>query len=948
MIALNVFTLNEGQQTMSANPLVSGCKLKKAWLLVFILLFEWPLNALSMDLEEYLSQAQTYFEKGEYSTAVIQLKNALLLDPNNAEARFLLGNAYLKLDDGSSAVKELKLAQELGVPRERVLAPLGRAWLMSGQNEKVLRDLIVQDGDSLLLKVDILELQGKAYLADQNYSMADEKFSGALELLPESVEALLGKSMIAYHDKDIARAREFIERAVAIAPDNKDAWNQNGDVLRLSGKPQEAINAYQKVLDYAPKNIPALLGKAMAYTALGQQNEALAEANLVISLSPGQYLAYYVKALILYQRQNLMPAQQSIEIALKIRPDYQPGRLLAGYIAYHLGNLNQAVQYLNNYISHNSDDRNANILLAATYLKLNEYNNVIKLLEPRVSNAPDDAQYLTLLGSAYLDQGEASKGLEVLERAIAAAPDVVSIRTNLAIAMLAQGDTGHAVSELQGLIERDQDLVQVDIMLVIAYLQAKDYGSALKSAHALIGKMPDNPIAINLTGLAYYYNGEQKKAKDMYESALKIQPDFLPAHLNLAQLDLETDNMSGARRQYLEVLSYEANNLVAQLALAALAERNGDSKEVEKWLIKAHDDHPEAIKPALMLINHYLQENNTQQALDTAQQTWIAYPRNPVLLELLAMAQLKAGYDNDAATTLHTLTEVKPDSHEAHYQLATVQLKQRNYKAARFNLERALELEADYPVAQLALGRIDIQEQNFDGALKTAVRMQKDHPDKSFGYELEGDVYAAKKEAKQASRTYMSAYSKEPSSRLARKLFQARLQAGETESAYAAINSWLVEHPEDATLRTMLAMALQRTEHQQRAMEEYRKVLEYEPDNLAVLNNLALLYNEAGNPDGVKYAEHAHDLAPDKPEITDTLGWILVQNGDTNRGLVLLQEARVKAPHIPDIQYHMAFALNQAGRSAEARKELDRLLRSNQAFPDRDKAIALRDQLAKQ
>ncbi len=59
---------------------------------------------------------------------------------------------------------------------------------------------------------------------------------------------------------------------------------------------------------------------------------------------------------------------------------------------------------------------------------------------------------------------------------------------------------------------------------------------------------------------------------------------------------------------------------------------------------------------------------------------------------------------------------------------------------------------------------------------------------------------------------------------------------------------------------------------------------------------------------------------------------------------MLLQEAAVKAPHIPDIRYHMVVALDKAGRRDEARKELDRLLKTGKAFPDVDKARVLRDQ----
>ena len=149
-------------------------------------------------------------------------------------------------------------------------------------------------------------------------------------------------------------------------------------------------------------------------------------------------------------------------------------------------------------------------------------------------------------------------------------------------------------------------------------------------------------------------------------------------------------------------------------------------------------------------------------------------------------------------------------------------------------------------------------------------------------------------------------------------------------------------------MRMRLASELQSAGHDQQAIEQYLKLLEKDADNTSALNNIAWLYQVTGKPgEARRYAEQAHDLAPDKPEITDTLGWILVQNGETNRGLVLLQEARVKAPHIPDIQYHLAFALNQAGRSAEASKELDRLLKSRQTFSDKENAIALRDQLAR-
>ena len=170
--------------------------------LVILLCLPWSLPAPAEDSAEYLRDAQAYIDKGEVNAAVIQLKNALLADPSNREARLLLGQTYLKQKEGLSAEKELRRAQELGAAREDVLAPLGRALLMTGQNGKVLQEINQESGDSESLRLDILVLQGQAYLATGNLAMAGEQFSRALELQPTAAEALLGEARIAYHNQD--------------------------------------------------------------------------------------------------------------------------------------------------------------------------------------------------------------------------------------------------------------------------------------------------------------------------------------------------------------------------------------------------------------------------------------------------------------------------------------------------------------------------------------------------------------------------------------------------------------------------------------------------------------------------------------------------------------------------------------------------------------------------
>jgi Tfp pilus assembly protein PilF len=77
----------------------------------------------------------------------------------------------------------------------------------------------------------------------------------------------------------------------------------------------------------------------------------------------------------------------------------------------------------------------------------------------------------------------------------------------------------------------------------------------------------------------------------------------------------------------------------------------------------------------------------------------------------------------------------------------------------------------------------------------------------------------------------------------------------------------------------------------------------------------------------------------------DTLGWILVEQGNTARGLPLLQSASTLAPEVADIRYHLALGLVKSGDKAKARKELEQLLATGKTFPDIEAARALLNQL---
>ncbi len=815
-------------------------------MLILALAVAWPVTGAAATAADYLKEAEAYVSKGEYNAAVIQLKNALLLEPVNPQARLLLGKAYLETGDGASAEKEISYARTSGMDRTEWLVPLGRAYLLQGKADDLLRDIDVDDSFSPALRAGIHQLRGDAHLIKKQTELASSDYTNALALQPDNTDALMGMARIAYINTDSDKALEYIEQILGHDPDNAPAWTMKGEILRLSNKYQEALTAFQRALDAKPDDVSARMGKATTLISMGEPDQALLDIDLVQARYPNLYLGHYLEALARYQLKQPEQAQESIQTALKLAPDHPHSQLLAGVIAYQQGQLNQTEQNLRKYLKRDPGNLYARKLLAATLMKLKQPGKTIEILEPGLSGAEGDAQYLALLGSAYIAQGDSVKGLEYLDSAVKVNPDVANLHTLFAIGQLASGDVDQAVTELNTAVELGQGLLQADLLLVMANLQKKDFDSALAAADALLEKMPNNPIPHNLRGAALLGKGDQQAAKKAYQDALGVQSDFIPAHLNLAQLDLLAQDTAAAERRYRKVLDYDANNLKALLALAALAGRDGRPDQAGQWLKQAYKNHPKLVLPMLQLAVHYLQNNDIQRALDLATEAAVVQPRSPVVLKTLAQVQLTGGNDEEALATLRLLVEVSPESPEAHYLLARVQAKLKSTDAATRNLQQAVKLQPDYPAAQLALGRLYIIDKDYDAATGIAGDLRTAHPDTPYGDELTGDIHAARQENTQAAEAYALAYGKAASAYLAQRLYQTRIRLGKTESAHQALSQWLADHPEDTATRAQLAMALQLAGQRQQAIEEYLKILEYDADNVTALNNVAWLYQEEG------------------------------------------------------------------------------------------------------
>jgi len=130
-----------------------------------------------------------------------------------------------------------------------------------------------------------------------------------------------------------------------------------------------------------------------------------------------------------------------------------------------------------------------------------------------------------------------------------------------------------------------------------------------------------------------------------------------------------------------------------------------------------------------------------------------------------------------------------------------------------------------------------------------------------------------------------------------------------------------------------------------KARAYYEAYLNNHGDHPTALNNLANILMKQGDANALAMAQRAYRLAPGDYTINDTLGWLLLQQGQMDSALRYLREAKLRAPRNPEVRYHLAVALSRKGQRVEARNELEQILRGQTAFEGRAQAEQLLKEL---
>jgi len=890
---------------------------------------------------KFYEDALVRYEKKDVEGAIIQLKNALQIDPNMLPVQLLLGKVLMQNGDVVAAEVAYTEALRLGVNRAEVVIPLGRAYLAQGKHRLVLEQQTFNPaGLPPATQVSVHLLRAATYRDLGNAPKALQSIDEARVLDSRSPEVWLAEVPVRIRAGQLKEATAAVDKALALAPNSAEAHYQKGSVAHVQGELRNALASYDKALQADASHVDARVTRIGIYMDLARFDDATKDVTELLRLAPDDPRGAYLNALLAERRGDTATVQSALkqvtELLDPVPPEfirYRPQMLMLNGLAHFgLNQFEKATGYLEAFqkVQGNSP---ASKLLARIYLSNGNAGLAATVLETYLKAQPGDGQAMTLLANAYMSQGRNSKAVTLMQQALKA-EDNPGYRTVLGLSLVGSGQAAVGIAELEAALKKDPRQVQAGAALVDLYLKSNQARKGVPVAESLVKLQPNNARFHNLLGMAQGQSGNIAAARASFAKAIQLDDNLVLAKLNMARLEIATKAFDAASKRLTDLLKLNERNSEALFELAVIADRKGQQTDAQRWLEKARDaGGPKELRWDLALVDFHLRYGRPGPALDAAKIANAKAPEDLPTLLAYSRALLANGDTIAAKSALSGATRFAEYDVQKQTEIAAMQLAANNPSGAAYSLEKGLSSQPGYLRAQALMAETEFRLGENAKAEKRAREIVAQHPKLAVGYTLLGGMAQARGQTAAAIDAYRRAHDVEPSTGTLLSLYLALATQDGGRPAQQLAEQWLKTRPRDLAVQKALANGYARQGNFAAAQTGYEAALKLNPDDADVLNNLANVHLRLKNPvAAVKSAELALAKAPGNAVIIDTLGWALFQSGQNDRALQLLRDARLRQPGNPDTRYHLAAVLAQTGRKNEAKEELEAALKMGNNF----------------
>jgi tetratricopeptide (TPR) repeat protein len=700
----------------------------------------------------------------------------------------------------------------------------------------------------------------------------------SVEADPDNQAARLRLAEIYMAGGAFAEALEQATRVLDRDPRNADAMFLSGAVYAGTGRLEASREAFTRVLEIDPSRVQVSLALADLYNGQGLPDEARAVLTRATEAQPRNSQAWLALARLDEQQGETEAAERDYLKARQMEPTPESNFRLAQFL-----------------------ERSARVAEAEQVL------HQVDALQPSQPSALADFELVS---------GRADKASRRYFAAIAAANPQRSqargtIETKSGAAGKSEGGPSEgAPNSRSAIVAR---LIEADLAQVSAHPQPATDGMAS------VGRSSDASMPTSAgrgTTMARAHLEQYRQELD------PASVGVLEAEIALAENDVATASMRAAGAVALAADSAAAHYV---LGIARYGAGEGALARSEWQAAVAADE--DYVPARLALAELAMRRNEFRQAEEQIKPVVRQEPGNLRALVLFGRA-LAAEQNFDAALSVaHRAVAVDAASPEPHMLLGDLALRQGHLATALVEFEQAVLLEPHAAEAVEGLTQVYRAGKITRPMLQRMEAVANREPRSATLLEIAGRLFAQNGWYADSQRCLRSALEVDPQrTSAAQALSLAYAATGAAQDAASAAAS---TNPNAAAL--LEAVRAQASGDYNAAIRRYEFAVRHGERTGVAANNLAWLYAQQGREldRALALAHSAHDLAPQSPEIMDTLGVVHLARREYTQSVAALQIAKQllarsapSAAQRPDleqqIQQHLALAYLNAGQSDAA------------------------------
>ena len=459
--------------------------------------------------------AELYFKTGHIRDAVTESQEIIKRDPNNLDARKLLGRIYLRslgdIQGGAQSSDILKLAIE--------------------QFSQITRLEPDNIDDHLLL--------GRLYIIDKDYLKAESEFKAARKIQPDSEEAVINLAYLYNEEGDNKKAVDILQSLPDAARSGK-LYAVLGYTYEQQKEYKQAITSYKRAIDIDKDNLDAQRGLASSLLGDNQIDAALEQYKQVADADPQDAQAYLKMSEIYRREGKYTDAMATLKKADSLVQDSLEVPYNEALIDEAQGKYDEAIQILQGLIDKNqkpaatysSSERNNRSVflerLGSIYRETGRDQQAIETFRKMLELGDDSAKRgYGLIIDTYRDQKQFNQAVATAQEAVKAMPKETDMRLVLAGQLADNGKADEGIAMAKEQLKGGAD--DRDVYLAISQIYARlrrwpDADQALDKASALSSKPEDKKADNFLRGSYLERQKKYEQAEDLFRKVLASDP----------------------------------------------------------------------------------------------------------------------------------------------------------------------------------------------------------------------------------------------------------------------------------------------------------------------------------------------------------------------------------------------------------------------------------------